>query len=90
LDVDFVDEHRARKLLFDGDDRDLAAVLTVVLEANLARHFCEEGVVLAEPDVQPGFEPATLLTDEDGATRNEVAVMPFHAEPLRIAVAAVT
>ena len=75
--------------LLDRNDADATAVLAVILETDFAVHFGEERVVLAEPDVEPWLEPATLLSHEDGTARDEVAVVTLHAESLRIAVAAV-
>ena len=82
VDVDFVDEHRARALLLDRDDRDFAAVLTVILEAYLAGDLREEGVILPESDIQAGFETTALLPHENGSACHEIAVMPLHAQPL--------
>ena len=82
VDVDFVDEHRARALLLDRDDRDFAAVLTVILEAYLAGDLREEGVILPESDIQAGFETTALLPHENGSACDEIAVMPLHAQPL--------
>ena len=75
--------------LLDRNDADATAVLAVILETDFAAHFGEERVVFAEPDVESRFEPASLLADEDGTARDEVAVVTLHAESLRIAVAAV-
>jgi hypothetical protein len=43
----------------------------------------------AKPDVESRLETATLLAHQDRPARDEVAVVPLHAEPLRVAVAAV-
>jgi hypothetical protein len=40
----------------DGNDADLAAVLAVVLEADLAVDLREQRVVLAEADVEAGLK----------------------------------
>src|SRR5687767_11444550 len=75
--------------LFYGDDGDLPAVLAVVFEADLAVDLREQGVILAQPDVEPGLEAASLLPHENRAARHEVAVVTLDAETLRIAVSTV-
>ena len=67
-----------------------AAVLAVILEPHLAVDLREQRVVLAAAHVQAGLEPPSALPDEDGAARHDVAVVALDAEPLGIAVAAVT
>jgi hypothetical protein len=64
-------------------------VLAVIFEADFAVNLREQRMILAEPDVQPGLEPTTLLANEDRSARDEIAVVTLHAKPLRIAVAAV-
>ena len=66
--------------------RDLAAVLAVVFEADLAVDLGEQRVILAQPDVEPGLEAASLLPHEDRPAGDEVAVVTLDAETLRIAV----
>ncbi len=58
-------------LLNDRNDRDLAAVLAVILEADLAVDLREQRVVLAETDVQAGLEAAALLPHEDRPAGDE-------------------
>ena len=70
--------------------RHIGAAARFGLEGNDAIDDCEDGVVLAETDVQARAEPATALADENRATGYEVAVVTLDAQPLRIAVAAVT
>ena len=77
------------ELLCGRDDVDVLPAATAVLERDDAFHLGEEGVVLAPTDVQSGPEPPPALTDEDRSAGDEVAVEPFDAQPLRIAVAAV-
>jgi hypothetical protein len=84
VDVDFVDEH-----LLDRVDRDESAALTVIFELHLAGDLRKQRVVLAEADVQPGLVLAAALPDENRSARPEVALQPLHAQPLRVAVAAV-
>ena len=45
----------------------------------------EDRVVLAEADVQAGLEPAAALAHDDRAAGDDVAVVRFDAEPLRVA-----
>ena len=49
----------------------------------------EQRVVLAEPDVEAGTEPAAALAHEDRSAGHDVAVEPLDAEALRVAVAPV-
>src|SRR5688572_18745685 len=76
--------------LLGRDDADPSAVLTVVFEADFAVHLGEQRVVLPEAHVQSRLEATSLLTDQDRSAGDEIAVVTFHAEPLRVAVAAVT
>jgi len=64
-------------------------VLAVIFEADLAVRFRVEGVVLAQPDVEAGFESTPLLPHEDRSTGHDVAVVPLDAQALRVAVAPV-
>ncbi len=84
VDVDFVDEH-----LLEGKNADDAAFGAVVFEPDAAFDLREDRVVLAEPRVQAGAEAASALPHDDGAAGDHVAVVRFHAEPLRVRVAAV-
>jgi hypothetical protein len=49
----------------------------------------EEGVVFAEAYINARREPAAALPHENRSTGHDVAVVPLHAEALRIAVASV-
>jgi len=69
-------------MLFDGNDRDLAAVSAVILEAHAPFDLGEQSVVLGEPDVESRFEPSSLLSNEDRAASDEHSVMTFDPEPL--------
>jgi hypothetical protein len=64
-------------------------VLAVIFEAHLAGNLGVERVILAEPDVQPGLEAATFLSDQDRPARHEVPVVSLYAKTLRVAVASV-
>jgi len=61
----------------------------VILETHGSRDLRENRVVLAAPGVDPGLEAAAPLPDDDRAAGHDVAVVRFHAEPLRVRVAAV-
>jgi hypothetical protein len=61
----------------------------MVLESDEAGRLGEEGVVLAQPDVQARSKSQAALTHEDRSARHEIAVEPLHAQSLRLAVAAV-
>src|SRR5688500_11276457 len=95
VDVDFVDEHErggcspAELALFDRDDADAAAVRAVARELHGAGDLGEQRVVLAAADVVARAELAAALTDENRPAGHQVAVVPLHAEALRIAVAPV-
>src|SRR5262245_33206583 len=74
---------------FDRLNADHAPVRAVILEPDPSGDLRENRVVLADPGVQPGTEPAPPLADDDRAAGHEVAVVRLDAEPLRIRVAAV-
>ena len=75
--------------LLDGNNANPAPVLAVILEADLAVDLGEEGVILAEPDVEPRVESTSLLPHQDRAASDEIAVVTLHAEALRVGVAPV-
>src|SRR6266487_521562 len=68
---------------------DDAAARAVILELDRPVDLCEEGVVLAESDVEPRAEPPPALPHEDRSPGDDVAVVAFDAEALRVAVAPV-
>jgi len=76
-------------LALGRNDAYLSPVLAVILEADRAVDLGEEGVVLAEADVEPRLESTSLLAHQDGPAGDEIAVVALHAEALRITVAAV-
>ena len=94
LNVYFVDEHGegipAGLLLVEGKNADLAAMRAVIGKLHLARHLRKQRVVFAPAHVQSRLEAASALADEDRAAWDDVAVVALDAEPLRIAVAAVS
>src|SRR5688572_4783567 len=77
-------------LILDRMDRNKSAALTVILELHLAGDLREQRVILAQADVEAGLVLASALADENRAPGHEVAVEALDAEPLRVAVAAVT
>lgn len=72
------------------DDGNAAAVLTMVLEANLAIDLCVQRVVFPESDVEARLEAATLLANQNRTASDQVAVVTLDAQPLCVAVPAVT
>jgi hypothetical protein len=76
-------------VLLGRDDADLAAACTVVLKPDPARNFGEESIVFTQPDVESSAEPPAALAHKNRSPWDDVAVVPFDAEALRIAVAAV-
>src|SRR5581483_7779417 len=84
VNVDFVYEQ-----LFDGLDADDSPMRAVILEPHAPRYLREDRVVFADAGVQAGTEAASALAHDDGAAADDVAVMRFDAEPLRVGVAAV-
>jgi hypothetical protein len=96
MDIDLVDKHvRVRRSgvellrLFDGVNADHSSAGAVILERYASADFRKQRVVLPEAHVEPGPEAPTALSYENGSAGHNVAVEPLHAEPLRIAVAAV-
>ena len=59
------------------------------LEFDLAFGQCEDGVVLAELGVETGEELRAALADDDRTGLYELAAVGFHAEVLRVGIAAV-
>src|ERR1019366_8259027 len=68
---------------------DDAPALAVILEFHAAGDLREDRVDLADARVQPRAEATSALADDDRAAGHDVAVVGFHAEPLRVGVAAV-
>ena len=67
-----------------GIDVDEAAVLALVLEADDAVDFGEEGVVLAAAYVGAGLERGAALTDDDATAEDGLAAEYLDAEPLGV------
>ena len=65
------------------------AMLAVILETNPAVQLGEKRVVLTQTDVQAGLESTALLTHQNRTAGDQVAVVAFDAQALRIAVPAV-
>ena len=68
---------------------DEAAVLALVLEADLAVHEREDRVVLAHADIDARVEAGAALADDDGTGGAELAAEDLGAETLGMGVAAV-
>src|SRR6266511_1037292 len=75
--------------LLEGLNADHAAVGPVVLEFHAAGDLGENGVVLPEPRVEARSEATATLTHDDRAARHDVPVVRYHAQALRVGVAAV-
>src|SRR4029079_7741708 len=74
----------------DGLDADHAAAWAAIRKLDDARDFREQRVVFATPHVQARPEAPAALPHEDRSARHEVAVEALDAEPLRVAVAAIS
>src|SRR5689334_20412313 len=80
------------QLLDSGFDRlnaDDPAVRAVALEPHAARDLRVDRIVLAEAGIESRTEAPPALPDDDRAAGDEVAVVRFHAEALRVGVAPV-
>ena len=71
----------------DHDVDDLATALGAKFDR--ARSECEQGVVLAAPDVDAGVEVRAALADDDLAALDDLATEALYAEVLRVGVAPV-
>ena len=74
---------------FDRVDRDEAAMLATVLEADHAVDLGEQGVVLAAANVDAGLKRGATLANQDGAASDDLAAEALHAEALSVRVATV-
>ena len=59
-------------------------MLALVLEADDAVDFGEEGVVLAAAYVGAGLERGAALTDDDASTEDRLPTEDLDAEPLGV------
>src|SRR5512138_3590876 len=73
----------------DRLDGDHAALPAAVGVPDDSRNLCEQGVVLASPDVHSREKACAPLAHEDRAARNDLAREPLDAEPLGVRVASV-
>src|SRR5437764_616875 len=89
VNVDFVYKQSLCWRLLNRLNADHAAVRAVVLELHAAGDLREDRVVFAEARVEARAEAPPALADDDGAAADEIAVVRFDAEALRVAVAAV-
>jgi hypothetical protein len=80
---------RQRSGGLDGQDADDSSTGAVVLEPDPAGDLGKNRVVLATARIDAGLEPATALTHDDRAARNQIAVVCLDTEPLGIRIAAV-
>jgi hypothetical protein len=103
VNIDFVYKHASgvamprgagaprfrRSLPFERNHADDAPARAVILELDRPVDLREERIVFAETDVEPRAEPPPALPHEDRSTGDDVAVVAFDAEALRVAVAPV-
>src|SRR6185295_16008803 len=75
--------------LLQRKNADHTAAGAVILEPHASRDLREDRVVLAKPCVQARLEAAAALPNDDRPPQDHVAVVGFHAQPLRVGVAAV-
>src|SRR5258706_11200625 len=61
----------------------------MIFELHAPGDFGKDRVVFAAAGVQPGRKPPAALADDDGAAGDDVAVVGFDAQPLRIGIAPV-
>src|SRR6266851_2958808 len=71
------------------ENADHSAAGAVIFEPYTSCDLREDRVVLAKARVQACTEAAAALPHDDGAPGDDVAVVGFHAQPLRVRVAAV-
>jgi hypothetical protein len=71
----------------DGNE---LAKLSTIHELHVAIALCEQGIVLAAPNVQARLNARAALADDDGASGHKLTTESFHSKPLCIRVAAVT
>ena len=67
----------------------LAHVDFATLELHKAIGFGENGVVLAQADIEAGLELGAALTHDDGAALGELTAIELDATVLRVGVATV-
>ena len=70
-------------------DAYLLAVLGVSLEQDVAFTQGEKGMVSTQTHVGAGVDFSAPLPDDDGACRDQLAAIPFHPQPLPLAVSSV-
>src|SRR5881296_3143533 len=75
--------------LLQRENADHTAAGAVILEPHASRDPREDRVVFAKPRVQARAETTAALPHDDRAPADHVAVVGFHAQPLRVRVAAV-
>src|SRR5262249_3797087 len=68
---------------FDRVNVDPPSARAVVFELDASRDLGKQRVVLSTADVEPRFEAAAALPNEDRSASDHVAVEPLHAQPLR-------
>src|SRR6266851_1446526 len=67
----------------------LFAVRSLELELNLAADLCEQGMVLADPDIVSGMNASAALANDDAACGHDLPAVALHPESLRLGIAAI-
>jgi hypothetical protein len=75
---------------FDRLDADEAAGVAFVFEGDDTCDFCKEGVVSADAYIHTRLELRPALPNENRSTSDQLTTEAFHAQPLRMTVAAVS
>ena len=76
--------------LFECLNGDKSSAVALVFKLDNSRDFGEQRVVFTDADIQAGLELRSALADKNGSTGHQLAPKTLHAEPLRVAVAAVS
>jgi hypothetical protein len=85
-----VDESRVLGRRCRCVDAYLLAGLVVALELHHAVHLGKERIVAAFSNVRSGMELRAALTNDDRPCMDRLAVIPFYAKVLRVAVSTVS
>jgi hypothetical protein len=73
----------------DWQNADDSTVSAVIFEAHTASDLGIDRIVFSEASVATWTEPAPPLSHDDRAARDEIAIMRFDPESLRVRVAPV-
>jgi hypothetical protein len=76
--------------LFYRVDGDEPARASLIAELDDAGDLCEECVVFTDADIDTGLETCAPLPDKNRPARYQLARKTLHAQPLGMAIAAVS